>query len=50
MVRTIVGTLLYVGTGKLNKADIPTLLEARDRRLAGPCVPACGLHLDHVDY
>jgi len=50
MVRTIVGTLLYVGTGKLRAGDIPPIFEARDRRLAGPCVPACGLHLMHVDY
>ena len=50
MVRTIVGTLLYVGTAKLSGKDIPSIFEARDRRLAGPCVPACGLHLIRVDY
>lgn len=50
MVRTIVGTLLYVGTGKLSPADIPSMFEALDRRVAGPCVPACGLHLIRVDY
>ena len=50
MVRTIVGTLLYVGTGKLTSSEIASIFEARDRRLAGPCVPACGLHLMHVDY
>src|SRR4030095_5505951 len=50
MVRTIVGTLLYVGTGKLPASAIPSIFEARDRRLAGPCVPACGLHLIRVDY
>jgi tRNA pseudouridine38-40 synthase len=50
MVRTIVGTLLYVGTGKLKPEDIPRILEARDRRLAGPCAPSSGLHLLHVDY
>jgi tRNA pseudouridine38-40 synthase len=50
MVRTIVGTLLYVGTGKLGAQTIPSIFEARDRRLAGPCVPASGLHLIRVDY
>jgi len=50
MVRTIVGTLLYVGAGKLAPSDISSIFEARDRRLAGPCVPACGLHLIKVDY
>ena len=50
MVRTIVGTLLYVGSGKLTPADIPRIFDARDRRLAGPCVPPGGLHLVRVDY
>ena len=50
MVRTMVGTLLHVGTGKLQAADIPSMFDARDRRVAGPCVPACGLHLIRVDY
>jgi tRNA pseudouridine38-40 synthase len=50
MVRTIVGTLLYVGTGKLKAQDIAPMFEARDRRLAGPCVPPGGLHLVRVDY
>lgn len=50
MVRTIVGTLLHVGTGKFTTLDIPAIFEARDRRLAGPCVPARGLHLISVDY
>lgn len=50
MVRTIVGTLLYVGTGKLSPQDIGTILEAKDRKLAGPCVPPQGLHLIRVDY
>lgn len=50
MVRTIVGTLLYVGTGKVKPAEIPTMFEALDRRVAGPCVPAMGLHLIRVDY
>ena len=50
MVRTIVGTLLYVGRAKLTARDIPRIFEARDRRLAGPCVPPGGLHLLQVDY
>ena len=50
MVRTIVGTLLYVGTGKLRPTDIASIFEHRDRRRAGPCVPARGLHLVRVDY
>jgi tRNA pseudouridine38-40 synthase len=49
-VRTIVGTLLYVGTGKFAPSDIDRIFAARDRRLAGPCVPARGLHLLRVNY
>jgi tRNA pseudouridine38-40 synthase len=50
MVRTIVGTLLYVGNGKLKPADISRIFESRDRTQAGPCVPAHGLHLMDVEY
>jgi tRNA pseudouridine38-40 synthase len=50
MVRTIVGTLVYVGTGKFSPQDVVTILEAKDRKQAGPCVPAQGLHLIRVDY
>ena len=50
MVRTIVGTLLYVGNGKLKVSDIPGIFEAKDRRLAGPSVPPGGLHLVSVEY
>lgn len=50
MVRTIVGTLVEVGCGKRSPEGIRQLIEARDRRLAGPTAPACGLCLEHVDY
>jgi tRNA pseudouridine38-40 synthase len=50
MVRTIVGTLLNVGSGKLTADQIPKIMDARDRRLAGPCAPARGLHLMWVEY
>ncbi len=50
MVRTIVGTLLYVGQERLQPDCIPAILEAKDRNLAGPSVPAQGLHLVRVDY
>lgn len=50
MVRIIVGTLLLVGEGKLTPSDVENILEARDRRLAGPTAPAKGLTLMSVDY
>lgn len=50
MVRKIVGTLLEVGKGRLAAADIPKLLEARDRSRSGPTVPAEGLYLVSLEY
>lgn len=50
MVRTIVGTLIEVGRGKIDPGAIDRIFEARDRRLAGPSAPARGLHLIGVEY
>lgn len=50
MVRIMVGTLLRVQQGKLKPGDIPKVLEAKDRRAAGPTAPACGLYLNRVFY
>jgi tRNA pseudouridine38-40 synthase len=50
MVRTIVGTLLEVGRGKMVPEDIERILASKDRLLAGPTAPAKGLCLIRVDY
>ncbi|MBI4550335.1 MAG: tRNA pseudouridine(38-40) synthase TruA [Candidatus Omnitrophica bacterium] len=50
MVRNIVGTLLLVGRGKISLADFDRILEARDRRQAGPTAPPQGLVLEKVSY
>lgn len=50
MVRTMTGTLLEVGLGKQPVEWITEVLEARDRRLAGPVIPPTGLFLVGVDY
>ncbi|MFB3924349.1 MAG: tRNA pseudouridine(38-40) synthase TruA [Terriglobia bacterium] len=50
MVRNIVGTLLEVGQGRLAAGEIPRILSARDRTLAGPTAPAQGLCLVKVEY
>ncbi len=50
MIRTIVGTLLEVGTGKRTIADITRLLESHDRRRAGPTAKPHGLCLLWVEY
>jgi len=50
MVRIIAGTLLEVGRGRLRPDDIPEILAARDRSLAGPTLPPHGLTLVSVTY
>ena len=50
MVRNIVGTLVDVGRGHLQAADMAGILAARKRSVAGPTAPAQGLFLVSVDY
>jgi len=50
MVRIIVGTLLYVGIGKIDESDIKNIILSKDRDKAGKTVPACGLYLEEVYY
>ncbi len=49
-VRNMVGTLALVGEGKWQPGDVKTVLEACDRKAAGPTAPADGLYLMRVDY
>lgn len=50
MVRIIAGTLLEVGYGRVCADDIPSILEACDRREAGPTAPAKGLCLVRYEF
>lgn len=50
MCRGIVGTIVQVGKGKYAPEDVRTMLDARDRRLAGMTAPAHGLVLWKVFY
>lgn len=50
MVRTIVGTLVAVGTGELTPEDVARILAGRDRTQAGATVPPQGLCLVAVSY
>ncbi len=50
MVRIIVGTLLMVGIGAKAPSWVKTVLDARDRNLAGPTAPAKGLTLIGIRY
>ncbi len=50
MVRTLVGSLLEVGTGNRPPEWIAEVLASRDRRRAGPTSPPSGLYLLRVLY
>ena len=50
MVRTMVGTLVDVGSGRLAVDSIPGILAARDRGASGEPAPPCGLTFWSVDY
>jgi tRNA pseudouridine38-40 synthase len=50
MVRNLVGTLIYIGCGKLPPDCIPLLLASLDRKKAGITAPAHGLFLHKVLY
>jgi tRNA pseudouridine38-40 synthase len=50
MVRNLVGTILDVARGYMRLDDIPAILAAHDRSMAGPTAPARGLFLHSVEY
>ncbi len=50
MVRIIVGTLVYIGLGKILPEDIPEIIGSRDRTRAGKTASAGGLTLSLVNY
>ncbi len=50
MVRNLVGTLVYIGCGKIGEEAIPEILASKDRKAAGMTAPAHGLYLHQVFY
>jgi tRNA pseudouridine38-40 synthase len=50
MVRSVVGTLVDVGTGKRRAGEVLAILRAKDRAKAGTVAPPDGLVLWEVDY
>jgi tRNA pseudouridine38-40 synthase len=50
MVRSIVGTLVDVGLGRIDPATMPSILAARDRNAAGQVAPPAGLTLWHISF
>ncbi len=50
MVRIIAGTLMKVGSGQIAPEEITGIIEAKDRKYAGPTAPARGLTLVEIHY
>ena len=50
MVRIMVGSLIEISEKRIEKDTLIYIIEAKDRKLAGRTVPACGLFLDRVNY
>jgi tRNA pseudouridine38-40 synthase len=50
MVRAIVGTMIDIGTGKMDLKEFEDIILAKDRCLAGTSAPARGLFLTDIEY
>ena len=50
MVRNLVGTMIEVGLRRRGAEEMGAILDARDRRAAGPMAPTQGLFLEKVHY
>lgn len=50
MVRIIVGTLMEIGAGDREPEEMKSILESRNREMAGPTAAASGLFLLEVEY
>jgi tRNA pseudouridine38-40 synthase len=50
MVRSIIGTLVEIGKGRMKAADFRKVLNSKSRKEAGPTAPAQGLFLKEVKY
>jgi tRNA pseudouridine38-40 synthase len=50
MVRSLVGTILELGVGKISIDEFEKIINSKDRSKAGFSVPACGLYLKRVEY
>lgn len=50
MVRAIVGTMLEGGRGRLDEEGLRSIIEAKNRRLAGDSVPGYALFLEDITY
>jgi tRNA pseudouridine38-40 synthase len=49
-VRSMVGSIEHVGSGKWSARELRAVLESKDRTRCGQVAPAAGLYLIGVDY
>ena len=50
MGRIIAGTLMQVGMGAYSPEYVKEIIASKDRKMAGPTAPACGLTLVGIEY
>lgn len=50
MVRNIMGLMVNIGLGRVDKNEVPKIMKAKNRALAGKMAPANGLYLQKVYY
>ena len=50
MVRSIVGTMIEIGKGQINRSDFIEIIKSKNRWNAGISVPAKGLFLTKIEY
>ena len=50
MVRTIAGTLYFVGLGKITPEEVGEIIASKNRQKVGKTLPAKGLVLQKVEY
>ena len=50
MVRAIVGTMINIGLGKMEVAELHNIIQSKNRSEAGFSVPAHGLYLTNIEY
>jgi len=49
-VRSMVGSLKYLGEGKWNLKDFKKAFKSKNRKMCAPPAPACGLYLNKIKY
>ncbi|MGE5425452.1 MAG: tRNA pseudouridine(38-40) synthase TruA [Syntrophothermus sp.] len=50
MVRSVVGTMVALGSGKLSLEEFAEIIDAKDRCRAGMSAPGKGLFLENIEY